>query len=88
MITIKRNEQQYIEVIKKHKLICDKCGSEDIFVERDSNGLIPRPIIIGCNKCKDSYRNWIVRYSVEDYNSLIRSLTEVELVEIEKFSKK
>ena len=44
--------------------------------------------MIECNKCKDTYRNGIVRYSVEDYNSLIRSLTEVELVEIEKFNKK
>jgi len=79
MITIKRNEQQYIEVVKKHKLVCE-CGSEDVLIERNSNGFSNYPMEIKCKECgkRESY-------SAEKYNSLIRSLTEVELVEIEKF---
>ena len=44
------------------------------------NGFSNYPMEIKCKECgkRESY-------SAEKYNSLIRSLTEVELVEIEKF---
>ena len=79
-VIIKRDEQKYVKVLKIHKLVCDKCGSEDNLIDINKNGFKHKPVSIKCNNC-DSKSEY---FSVEDYNALIKNLTEVEYIKIEE----
>ena len=79
-VIIKRDEQKYVKVLKIHKLVCDKCGSEDNLIDINKNGFKYKPVSIKCNNC-DSKSEY---FSVEDYNALIKNLTEVEYIKIEE----
>jgi len=71
---IVRNEAKYKAVYRKHKLSCSVCKSQNLS-HGDTSYLYLEKII----SCKDCGNNEL--YTLDRYNSLIASLTEIEYVE-------